>query len=112
MDVLVSLEFGVLEENSNHAIISISTPTTIYVRILTGVIKCLWDRADQICHSSRKKQELEYLELSVVCQWLSKLHSGASETTSHTHAIQQLKMTDRRHMLYLPNVLNVSERMG
>jgi len=33
---------------------------------MTGVIQCLADRADCICHDSNKKKKLEYLELGVV----------------------------------------------
>ena len=46
-------------------------------RILIGVIKCPRDRADWICHNSRKKQELEHLEqvlwpvVSQAPQWWS-----------------------------------------
>ena len=57
-------------------------------RILTGVIKCLANRQTKsVTANSKKQQELEYLELGIVCQWDSKLHSDkvpASQITLHT----------------------------
>ena len=59
-----------------------------YPRILTGVIKCLANRQTKsVTANSKKQQELEYLELGIVCQWDSKLHSDkvlASQITLHT----------------------------
>jgi len=56
-------------------------------RILIGVIKYLGDRADRIYHNSRKKQELEHLELVLHTSGFtsSTVMKSLQQKQHHTH---------------------------
>ena len=79
-------------------------------RILTGVIKCLKDRANRICHKSKKKQELKHLEK--VFRANDFPASAVMKSLHHVHHhTPQTATDDSKKVLYLPYVRDISERI-
>jgi len=79
-------------------------------RILTGVIGCLGDRADWICHNSRKKQELEHLEQVLHASGFtsSTVMKSLHQKWHHTH--QTIAEDDRQKVFYILYVRDFSVR--
>ena len=76
-------------------------------RTLTGVVKCLKNRADRICHSSTKNQKMTHL------QWVFEANGFPRPTVRKilSYPRQDSSPTDEREkMLYLPYVRGLSER--
>ena len=113
LDILVERK-----DTSVHTSVFRKTHTDRYInfnshhhpRILTGVIKCLKDRAVRICHKSKKKRELKHLEkvfrandfpASMVMKSLHHVHHHTPQTVTD----------DSKKVLYLPYVRDISERI-
>jgi len=79
-------------------------------RILIGVIKYLLVWPDQICHNSRKTQELEHLEQVLCTSGFTSSTVMKSLYQKHHHTHQTTAEDDRQKVLYLLYVCDISER--